>query len=113
MKENDVYNVDKVYEEFNKTIPLDGTTHDERIEKAENGYNLDADSNNFCWAKIVLEAPDKLPFWLDFLDTEGSMMRYSVKRVGQRTKTINDNKLKAIYYRSPPNVIFIQSKEDN
>lgn len=56
------------------------------------------------WHKNVIEAPDLLPFWIDFLDTEGELSQYSVKTIGIRNKVSNDKDVKAIYYRDPPSI---------
>lgn len=54
-----------------------------------------------------LEVPESLLFWFDFLDiSDGEMAKYSVKSVGNRPKSVNDDKIKAIYYRDTPTVIF-------
>lgn len=45
-------------------------------------------------------------FWFDFLDTTGEFNRYSVHNIGSRSKATNDDKIKAIYFRETPNVIF-------
>jgi thiamine monophosphate kinase len=62
----------------------------------------------------VFENPDKLIFWFDFLEAEGSEFfdKYSVKSIGQRTKSINDSDVKAIYYRDVPNIIFINNIQE-
>ena len=47
-------------------------------------------------------------FWFDFLDSGDSELgRFSVSAVGDRTKSANDNTVKAIYFRETPTVIFM------
>jgi hypothetical protein len=43
-----------------------------------------------------------LNFWIDFLDTQGELIQYSVKNIGNRPKAINDSDVKAIYFRETP-----------
>lgn len=70
------------------------------------------DGNNKYWNKEVFENPENLIFWFDFLDAEQSdLSKYSVQAVGDRTKVINDNDVKKIYYRDIPDVIFVSSNE--
>lgn len=72
-------------------------------------YELDTDSPNVYWHKSVTEAPETLNFWFDFLDTYGELSQYSVSSVGDRPKAVNDNNVKAIYFRETPKVIFVDN----
>lgn len=56
------------------------------------------------WNKKVIENPETLHFWIDFLDTDGELSAYSVKSIGIRPKVVNDKDVKAIYYRGIPSV---------
>ena len=58
------------------------------------------------WHKNVYEAPELLNFWIEFLDTEGELGKFSVQNIGPRQKVTNDNTVKSIYYRNAPLVIF-------
>ena len=90
----------------NKRETMDRITY--LIENVNGDYGVDH------WNKTVKEAPDQLTFWFDFLDAEGSELfdKYSVKSVGDRTKSINDNNVKSIYYRDVPNIIFTKGIAD-
>jgi hypothetical protein len=67
------------------------------------------DSETF-WHKTVLESPELLNFWFDFLDArDGQLASYTVYNVGNRPKSENDSDVKAIYFRDTPNVIFVDS----
>ena len=59
------------------------------------------------WNKNVYEHPELLDFWFDFLDIEGELDQFNVKAVGSRPKVYNDNKIKSIYFRETPNIIFV------
>ncbi len=81
----------------------------------ENAYYyqqyFDYDKETY-WNKMVIENPESLLFWFDFLDAEGSDMgKYSTKAIGVRTKAINDKDVKSIYYREIPKVIFQNGQE--
>ena len=63
-----------------------------------------------------LSNPEDLIFWFDFLDLEGddrkdSLAQYAVQVIGDRPKAVNDDKVKAIYYRDTPTVLFIGADE--
>lgn len=69
------------------------------------------EGNYYPWCKISREAPERLNFWFDFLDTQGRMAGYSVPMVSNRAKVFNDSKIKSIYYRETPNVIYVNKDE--
>ena len=56
----------------------------------------------------VIESPATLNFWFDFLDADkdSDFAKYSVPVIGDRAKSVNDNMVKAIYFREVPNTIF-------
>lgn len=61
----------------------------------ENGWNPEISTN-----------PSSLVYWLDFLDSNAAIGRYSVSTIGRRTIVENNNKVQSIYYRDLPDVIF-------
>ena len=66
------------------------------------------------WNRNVFEDPSNLIFWFDFFDGKSTDLgKYSVKAIGDRTKTVNNDKIKAIYYGEIPNVIYTTQKEYN
>lgn len=58
--------------------------------------------------------PERLIFWIDFIDTTygGDLAQYSISQIGDRSKTVNDDKIKAIYYRDTPPVVFKEKTQD-
>ena len=75
-------------------------------------YELDPESPNLYWNKLVQDSPESLNFWFDFLDTYGELSQYSVSSVGDRPKAVNDTNVKAIYFRETPGVIFVEDLND-
>ena len=61
---------------------------------------------------MVIETPENLNFWFDFLDQYGELDKYSVQVIGDRPKVVNDNSIKSIYFRETPTVLFVQNEED-
>ena len=62
----------------------------------------------FPWSSTIYDTPEQLNFWIDFLDTQGELHKFSVKAIGQRPKIANEAKsVKAIYYKETPNLIFV------
>lgn len=68
-------------------------------------WEQDADGND----SISFVEPESLFFWLDFNDQDGSnpeLFQYSVDVIGRRAKAINDDKVKCIYLRETPGILF-------
>ncbi len=57
---------------------------------------------------ITFKKPELLYFWLDFAeqDQAPSLWQYSVPIIGRRSKSINDDKIRAIYFRDTPPILF-------
>ena len=74
------------------------------------------------WNKKLHTAPNSFNFWFDFLDCSGELDNYSISkinaagqhevRIGTRTKVVNENSIKSIYYKEIPEARFIISGKD-
>ena len=73
----------------------------------------DGKGNDAYWNKQIHLDPNKLNFWFDFLDTEGDLGNYSVKKMGVRSKVVNETSIKSIYFRETPEVLFIVSPKES
>lgn len=81
-------------------------------QKQVNYYTAYYEFSDTGWAKEVSDSPEKLVFWFDFLDPEeADLAKYSVKTIGTRSKALNDNDVKSIYYREIPKTIFQSGEE--
>ena len=82
------------------------------IETYHTNYITNTQDDTLYWNKLVFEDPASLIFWFDFINGKGSDLdKYSVKAIGDRTKIVNSDDIKAIYYGEIPNLIYI-SQED-
>lgn len=63
------------------------------------------------WNPDVFNNPENLNYWLDFIDTSSALGDYSVKRIGRRTKVINNDKVKTVYNKDVPDIIFVKQGE--
>lgn len=80
-------------------------------EKTENQSDEEFKNVQY-WNKLVFSDPSSLLFWFDFLNAEtGDLNKYSVQAIGDRTKVVNDDDIKAIYYGEIPNLIYITSNK--
>lgn len=64
------------------------------------GYNVD-----------VLIAPEKLRYWLDIIDTQAELGKYSVKRIGRRSKVTENTKINEVFEASIPDIVFIMNDQ--
>lgn len=64
------------------------------------------------WNENVTKAPEVLNFWFDFMDVGGDMGKYAVSAIGNRSKAINDDNVKAIYFEETPTVLFLTEDEE-
>ena len=83
------------------------------LENLLNFYRPGDNAERAYWSKNIYESPENLNFWIDFLDTGELLEKYNVKKLGFRTKSINDTSVKSIYYREVPQVIYQSSNETN
>ena len=71
------------------------------------------DGNDKYWNKAIHLNPNSLKFWFDFLDIGGALGNYSVDKIGTRSKVVNDNAVKSIYYKETPEVLFVVMPQEN
>lgn len=90
----------KSLKDKNKQKPSNADTYWLEIVAGDFEYNSDG------WNVNILNNPEILNFWFDFIDSTGELNKYGVNNIGLRSKATNDDKIKAIYFREVPNVIF-------
>lgn len=65
------------------------------------------------WNELVWKAPEKLDFWIDFLDSpNGELGQYSISNIGSRPKVVNDSDVKSISYKEIFNVKVTDNPND-
>lgn len=72
--------------------------------------NISAEAGE--WAEEVETNPEMLNFWIDFLDTEGDMGKYGVDVIGDRAQIVNDDSIKAVWFKDTPLVIYYDASEE-
>lgn len=102
-----------LYTKVNGDDPYEKKTLIEYFTKNDQ-YNteLKDDDPKKYWNKDVYENPHNLNFWFDFMPDMGTISKYSVPAIGQRSKVVNDSGAKAIYFRETPTVVFEPSFND-
>ena len=74
---------------------------------------FDNNGANKYWNKKIHTEPNTLNFWIDFLDLKGEISNYNVEKIGARTKVVNENSVKSIYFKETPEILFIIPGKDN
>lgn len=75
-------------------------------------YKSEITAEESPWNPLVSTNPELLNFWIDFIDPEASgLEKYAVSQIGPRPKVVNENSVKAIYYREVPNILFEETRE--
>ena len=80
-------------------------------EKFKTQYPFDLEAKNGVWSDTVINTPENLNFWFDFLDTEGDLQKYACYNIGSRPKAVSESSVKSIFYRETPAIIFATSNE--
>lgn len=64
----------------------------------------------YGWNRSYIANPTLLDWWVDFIqDRDSSIGKYSVAAIGDRTKVVNNDAIKAIIYSETPNIVYIDS----
>lgn len=64
------------------------------------------------WNPDVFNNPEKLNFWLDFIDTGSEIGKYSINQIGRRTKVVNSTDITSVYNKEVPDIVFIKNDEE-
>ena len=89
------------------------STSDEEGNEFYSKNGSDMKGNNKYWNKKIHIEPNSLNFWIDFLDLKGEISNYNVEKIGARTKVVNENSVKSIYFKETPEILFIIPGKDN
>lgn len=65
------------------------------------------------WNPMVLTSPQSLNFYLDFIDSNAEIGKYSVYKIGRRAQAINDSNVTSIYTMETPDIVFVNSSLTN
>ena len=57
----------------------------------------------------VLEHPEDLDYWLDFIDSEAAISKISVGNIGRRTETKQTDEINCVFEPEVPDLIFIET----
>lgn len=80
--------------------------------RANGFWNPDCCSYDYGTKEVTIFDPSRLTFWMDFLDPGSDLYPYSIEMIGRRPKVVNDDKVKSIFVRDTPNVLFVDPNEE-
>ena len=71
--------------------------------------------NNFSdkyiyWNKNIIQSPKSLNFWLDFLDNNSEISKYSVQNIGFQQYAMSNTNINSLYTRKIPDIIYYEDK---
>lgn len=93
------------------TIELEGP--DSFEQKWEDKYGTGGDAPIWQGYRVeVYTNPEKIRYWLDFIDTTSELGKYSVSRIGRRTVVTEDSKVNEVYAREINDIVFIEAPVD-
>lgn len=64
------------------------------------------------WSDNVLNHPEKVDYWLDFIDTTSSLGAYSVNNIGRRIKATNSQDVRSLFNKEVPDIIYLENPGD-
>lgn len=108
---SEIMKIDGSVEQVNRKTYIDYNYRENEYFQFEEELSQD-NQDYLYWNKQILESPDTLNFWFDFLDTQGELEQFSVPVIGDRTKVVNDKDVKSIYFRQVPEIIYIKDAKD-
>lgn len=81
--------------------------------KEQDNYYPENNTDKY-WNKLIHSNPAALAFWFDILDVgdDWGLGKYSISKIGVRSKVENNNEIKSIYYEETPETQFIIIGED-
>ena len=65
------------------------------------------DLENAHYLTEIQTTPEKMEYFLDFIDTSASIGKYSVSQIGRRTKVIEDDSINCLFEPATPDLVFI------
>ena len=61
------------------------------------------------WNPAIYIDPSLITYWLDFIDVDQLVSKYSVNKIGRRTKALTKNNMSLLYKLNVPDVIFFEN----
>lgn len=90
--------------------PQNETWHDEWKNQIDQINDNEENKDTWDgWNPAIYIDPGLITYWLDFIDTDQLISKYSVNQIGRRTKALTKNNLSLLYKLDVPDVIFFEN----
>ena len=88
--------------------PLNETWHEEWKNQVDNNEKDTWQG----WNPAIYIDPSLITYWLDFIDTDQLISKYSVNQIGRRTFSQTKTNLSLLYKLEPPDIIFFENTNE-
>lgn len=88
--------------------PLNETWHEEWKNQVDNNEKDTWQG----WNPAIYIDPSLITYWLDFIDTDQLISKYSVNQIGRRTFSQTKTNLSLLYKLDPPDIIFFENTNE-
>lgn len=99
--------------------PQNETWHEEwrnQIDQIESKNSSEENQNEetisdtwIGWNPAIYLDPSLITYWLDFIDVDQLVSRYSVNKIGRRTKALTKTNMSLLYKLEVPDIIFFEN----
>lgn len=99
--------------------PQNETWHEEwrnQIDQIESKNSSEENKNEeiisdtwIGWNPAIYLDPSLITYWLDFIDVDQLVSRYSVNKIGRRTKALTKTNMSLLYKLEVPDIIFFEN----
>lgn len=99
--------------------PQNETWHEEwrnQIDQIESKNSSEENQNEeiisdtwIGWNPAIYLDPSLITYWLDFIDVDQLISRYSVNKIGRRTKALTKTNMSLLYKLEVPDIIFFEN----
>lgn len=79
----------------------------------EDYYGISSQNPWFGYNVNVAKDPSKLRYWLDILDSNGTIGQFSIKRIGRRTIAKENSKINEIFASDINDIVFIDASNED
>lgn len=82
-----------------------------RNEWIKNNY-WNPDIIDYYENTVHFSNPENLLFWIDFIGADAELSKYKKSLIGRRPEVVNDDTIKAIFFRDTPEVLFVDPTDE-
>lgn len=78
----------------------------------ENNFKNNYFSNNYkYWNREIIKNPDTLNYWIEFLDNDSDLEKYSIMNIGDRPIVTQNDNIESVYLKNIPQIIYYSNDD--